>query len=67
MTYTHIMLGLLEMGISQEHEDFLHIVYMPSITLTILNNTNKKKLKTASKVSKQAGINNVKIPQNLQN
>ena len=56
------------MGISQEHEDFLHIVYMPSITLTILNNTNQKqKLKYASKVSKQADINNVKIPQNLQN
>ena len=56
------------MGISQENEDFLHIVYMPGITLTILNNTNQKqKLKTASKVSKQAGINDVKIPQNLQN
>ena len=47
------------MGISQEHEDFLHTMYMPSITLT--------KIKTASKVSKQAGINDVKIPQNLQN
>ena len=56
------------MGISQDHENFLHIVYMPSITITILNNTNQKqKLKTASEVSKQAGINNVKIPQNLQN
>ena len=56
------------MGILEEHEDFLHIVYMPSITLTILNNTNQKqKLKTASKVSKQAGINDVKIPQNIQN
>ena len=56
------------MGISQEHENVLHVVYMPSITLTILNNTNQKqKLKTALKVSKQAGINNVKIPQNLQN
>ena len=56
------------MGISQEHENVLHVVYMPSITLTILNNTNQKpKLKTALKVSKQAGINNVKISQNLQN
>jgi hypothetical protein len=57
------------MVISQDHENFLHIVYMPSITLTILNNTNQKqkKLKTALKVSKQGGINNVKIPQNLQN
>ena len=62
------MLGLLEMGISQKHENFLHIVYMPRITLTILNNTNQKqKLKTASNVSKQAGINNVRIPKNLQN
>ena len=62
------MLGLLDMGISQEHKNFLHIVYMPSITLTILNNTNQtQKLNTASKDSKQAGINNVKIPQNLQN
>ena len=56
------------MGIFQEHKDFLHIVYMTSITHTILNNTNQKqKLKTALKVSKPAGINDVKIPQNLQN
>ena len=56
------------MLISHDHENFLHILYMPSITFTILNHTNQKqKLKTASKVSKQAGINNVKIPQNLQN
>ena len=52
------------MGISQEHENILHVVYMPSIILPILNNTNQKqKLKTALKGSKQAGINNVKIPQ----
>ena len=39
---------------------------MPSITLTVFPNTKQKqKLKTASKVSKKAGINNVKIPQNL--
>ena len=56
------------MVISQDQKNFLLIVYMPSITPTILNNTNQKqKLKTASKVSKQAGINDVKIPQNLQN
>ena len=56
------------MGISQEHENLLHIVCMPSITLTILNNTNQKKKKENTlKVCKQAGINNVKIPQNLEN
>ena len=56
------------MGIFQDHEDFLHIVYMPSITHTIMNNNNpKQQLKYASKLSKQAGINDVKIPQNIQN
>ena len=68
VTYRQVVLGLLDMHISQKPKDVLHTTDVPSKNLTFLShNRGQRKEKNTHKVSKQACINDVSISQNLQN
>ena len=62
MTYRRVVLGQLEMHISQKPKDVLHTTDVPSKNFTFFNhNLGQRNKKIHKKVSKQAYINDVSI------
>ena len=69
VTYRQVVLGQLEMHISQKPKDVLHItdVQIKIKKIFLSHNLGKTNLKIALKVSKTASINDVGLSKNLQN